>query len=121
MIVLGVVYFLIRKTVSDAGSAIANINKGTPYEGSGPIGTLGNIANTVSGGSLTRLGEKVASFFVPSPNDKVFATDYIVTFPNGARHAISSTLVNANGFFTYSGVRYRLALDSNGKKIAVQS
>lgn len=62
-IVRGVVYLLGRQTVKDVGraagaaaSAVANINEGTPYDGAGVVGTLGNAANALSGGLLARLG-----------------------------------------------------------------
>lgn len=120
VIVIGVVYFLIRKTFSDVGESIRNINEGTPFAGTGPIGTLGNIANTVSGGSLARVGEKISSFFTPkaAPSADRF---YVATFPDGQPHAISSLDVNVNGFFTRAGIRYRLAFNQSGKRIAVQS
>lgn len=117
VIVIGVVYFIIRKTVSDVGQATGLSTKGTEYEGAGTVGILGNVANKLSGGSLAAVGSKVADFFIPkdrSPN--VF---YTATFPNNERHAIPSTEVDSAGFFFRNGVRYRLATGTDGKRLAI--
>lgn len=42
-----------------AFDAVADINKGTPYEGAGVIGTLGNVTNAASGGALAEWGSAV--------------------------------------------------------------
>lgn len=36
---------------------------------------------------------------------------YTVTFQGGAKHAIASRAVDANGFFNYAGKRFRLLID----------
>lgn len=61
-----VLYFFGRKVAGAAGDAagavvdaISNVNAGTPYEGYGAIGTLGNAANAVSGGAFQRWGESL--------------------------------------------------------------
>lgn len=51
-----VVYFFGRKTIAGAVDAVSNVNAGTPYEGGGLLGTLGNITNRASGGFLERFG-----------------------------------------------------------------
>ena len=51
--------FLLRKQVSDAVEAVENVNEGTPFEGTGVIGTLGNVTNQASGGILGRIGEAI--------------------------------------------------------------
>jgi hypothetical protein len=59
-----VVYLLSRKlkdAAADAVEAVANVNEGTPYEGWGAVGTLGNITNRLSGGVLERFGEWIGS------------------------------------------------------------
>lgn len=62
---LGVIaYLLLRQGVKDVGKvagsaaqAIASVNEGTPYEGYGVGGTLGNATNTIIGfGLLDDLG-----------------------------------------------------------------
>lgn len=57
VLLLGLIF---RKDVKDAGTAVAgfvaNPNKGTDFEDTGVIGTLGNVANTASGGLLARFG-----------------------------------------------------------------
>lgn len=47
-----VVYLIGRKVAS----AVTNINRGTPYQGGGVIGTLGNVTNQASGGLLADFG-----------------------------------------------------------------
>lgn len=117
VIVIGFLYYLTRKTVSDVVDSVANVNKGTPFEGFGVVGTAGNLANTVSGGTLAKIGSRIADYFTPDPGADV---TYIATFPDGQRHAIASQFVDANGFFLRSGVRYRLAFDQDRKRIAVR-
>lgn len=49
--------YLAKKQVAATADAISRVNEGTPYEGTGVIGTLGNITNQASGGYLQRFGE----------------------------------------------------------------
>ena len=53
--VVGLILFF-RKQAAAAIQAVADVNKGTPYEGAGVVGTLGNAANQVSGGVLADFG-----------------------------------------------------------------
>lgn len=62
-LVAGVGYLLLRQLGKDAGKAvgkgvdaIANVNEGTPYEGTGVVGTLGHATNVVTGNWLDNLG-----------------------------------------------------------------
>lgn len=62
-IVLGVVYLLGRQLAKDAAGAvgaaadaISRVNEGTPYEGTGIVGTIGNATNQASGGVLAEIG-----------------------------------------------------------------
>lgn len=48
--------FLTRKAGGDIASSIADINKDTPFEGAGLPGTLGNITDQLSGGTLSTFG-----------------------------------------------------------------
>jgi len=57
-----VVGFLLRRQAADAVAAVANINEGTPFEGGGVIGTLGNVTNVASGGILGRIGSGIGEF-----------------------------------------------------------
>jgi hypothetical protein len=50
-------YFFGRKLAADAVDAVKNVNAGTPYEGWGAVGTVGNLTNRLSGGVLQRIGE----------------------------------------------------------------
>ena len=103
-------------------SALKDFNKGTPYEGAGVLGTLGNAADKLSGGTLSAagesLGETLFNWFGPAtPAMDVY---YTVTFPDGARHAIHAPDVDRNGYFTYGGVKYRMKDDIQGKHFAVK-
>lgn len=120
VIIIGFVYLLIRKTASDAASAVGLNTDGTAYEGAGPVGIIANIANKATGGVLESLGGKVSQWIFPDPGAGDSVT-YIATFPDGQRHAIVPSTVDANGFFIRNGVRYRLAWNSEmpRKRIAV--
>jgi len=50
------VYFLFKEQAKAAASAVVNVNQGTPYEGTGVIGTLGNATDALSGRQLSRFG-----------------------------------------------------------------
>lgn len=59
---VGIAYWVYTKAKAEAAaaaSAVANVNKGTAYEGSGVVGTLGNAANQASGGVLQSIGESI--------------------------------------------------------------
>lgn len=60
VIVIGVVYFLGRKTVKDTrdyvADTVSSINEGTPYEGTGVVGTLGHGVNVLTGNWLDDFG-----------------------------------------------------------------
>lgn len=120
ILVIGFVYILTRKTVSDIFSGVSDVNKGTPFEGSGVVGTIGNATNTVLGGAPAAVGEKISRFFFPM-DDATENLFYVATFPDGQRHAVPSLTVNAQGFFYRGGVRYRLGFNSDGKRIAVSA
>lgn len=55
--------FLFRRQVGEAVDAVANINEGTPFEGTGVVGTLGNVTNQASGGVLAEIGSSIGLFF----------------------------------------------------------
>jgi len=63
--VLGIAGVLIyfSKQAKDAviatGKAVADVNKGTSYEGAGVVGTLGNVSNELSGGFFERIGSAI--------------------------------------------------------------
>lgn len=95
---------------------LKDINKGTPYEGSGAVGTVGNITNQVLGGIPQKLGEALGSGLYEAFHDDDAGDDvyHIVTFPDGEKHAISSGAVNDKGRFTYAGTTYALVLRKDG-------
>jgi len=49
-------YMFGKKQVKDAAAAVANVNQGTPYEGTGVVGTVGHATDAASGGLLSGLG-----------------------------------------------------------------
>ncbi len=55
--------FLVRKQAAAALQAVADVNVDTPFEGTGVIGTLGNITDKASGGILSNVGSAVGLFF----------------------------------------------------------
>lgn len=68
-VVVGVVYFVGRKVVTDVASTGADIvsgnnavTRGTPYEGAGILGTLGSATNTALGGVPQSIGEKIGDW-----------------------------------------------------------
>ena len=65
--VAGIVF---RETVKEAATAVSDINVDTPFEGTGVVGTLGNVTDAASGRQLSRFGSflglqgsKLANFF----------------------------------------------------------
>jgi len=91
-------------------------NKGTPYEGFGLPGTLGNFFNQLLGGAPEAAASAIGDWFVPDPaGDSVF---YIVNFPDGERHAIGAGTVASDGTFDYNSVHYRISV-SGGEKYAI--
>ncbi len=60
--VVALTYFF-RQQAADAVAAVAEINEGTPYEGAGALGTLGNVTDKASGGVLSRVGSGIGLFF----------------------------------------------------------
>jgi hypothetical protein len=61
--VILVIGFLIRRQAAVAVEAIADINVGTPFEGAGVIGAVGNVTNVASGGILAQTGSAIGEFF----------------------------------------------------------
>lgn len=68
-IVIGIVYFLGRKTLSAAAGGAAGIvtgnnaaTKGTAYEGKGVVGTVAAVADRASGGTLSGIGEALGGW-----------------------------------------------------------
>lgn len=45
---------------------------------------------------------------------------YIITFPDGKRHAIGSLTVNADGQFSYAGARYQMLVGKDGMRYAAK-
>lgn len=78
VLVIGVVYYLGRKTVADVASGVGGvvsgnnaITEGTAYEGAGILGTVGAAANAASGGFFETTGSKLGGWVYDllHPND----------------------------------------------------
>jgi hypothetical protein len=137
VIVIAAVYYLGRKTIKDVASGAAGVVTGdnaitqnqtnasgekvTAYEGAGVLGTLGAVFNSASGGSFASLGQwlgdKTFSIFHPS-RDRDMLT-YLVIFPDGSKHAVNGTDVDDDGYFSYSGRRYRLGINQANQNVAI--
>lgn len=51
--------FLIKQQAQAAVQGVQDINVGTPFEGAGAVGTLGNFFNQLSGGVFARVGSAI--------------------------------------------------------------
>lgn len=105
---------------------VLDINKGTPYEGGGVVGTLGNLTNQVLGGAPQAIGEALGSAFAPDESGANLT--YAFTFPDGTRGAVNSNAVDSQGYFNYSGTHaqyrgqnFELRTLANGNHIAVKT
>lgn len=101
---------------------ISDINKNTPYEGYGAVGTAANAANSVTGGLLAwgggLFGRALYDWVNPGAGIGSM-TYYKVYFPGNVSHAIGNKDIQSDNTFTYSGVRYKLTVDNAGTKFAV--
>jgi hypothetical protein len=110
---------------------IRDFNKGTPYEGAGVIGTLGNATDKVLGGAPSAVGGAVGralyDWFHPVEADSMITYTFDIegapyTFADGkvlSRGAVNAEDVDGKGYFHYHGERMRLRQDSSGKRVAV--
>lgn len=101
---------------------ILDVNKNTPYEGYGAVGTAANAANSITGGLLAAggglFGRTLYDWINPGAGISSM-TYYKVYFPGNVSHAIGNKDIKSDNTFTYSGVRYKLTVDSAGTKFAV--
>lgn len=125
VLLIGIAVWLGRKFFSAAIDTVGGVfsgnnavTAGTPYAGTGVLGTLGGSVNAISGGAFQAIGETISSWFTPNvqPTGNLY---YTVTFPDGKRHAIVDTSVDRSGYFTYQGTRYRLGISRDNARIAV--
>jgi hypothetical protein len=111
----------------------SNFNKGTPYEGAGAVGTLGNVANQVLGGAPAAAGSAVGiALYNLTHDDGLNLVDYTFTFVSKptVRGVVAADLVDDDtGIFEYRGSgaskapeyigkRFRLRKDKTGAKFA---
>lgn len=99
---------------------LANFNKGTAFENTGAVGTLGNATNQLLGGAPAAIGETLSRWTFDLLNSDAGGdnTYYTVTFANGERHAVAASTVGRDGKFVYGGKTYTLYVDASGKKYA---
>lgn len=118
--VVAVIAYLVNK--------LGDVNKGTAFEGTGAIGTLGHAADALSGGALSSTGSAIGgALFDLTHSDYANAITYTFAFRDGP-YAGKNGAVNADevdsdtGIFAYykDGVQYRLQKDSSGNKFATK-
>lgn len=84
-VLIGLVYYLGRKTVTDAGAAVAGIVTGdnfitqnqhdwsgekvTAYQDKGVLGTVGAAANSASGGAFASWGSSLGGWIYDATHD----------------------------------------------------
>ncbi len=80
------------------------------------IWKAGKRAGDAAAWAFGKAGEGVANafewFFPFDTGENLF---YRVGFPDGSTHAIGSRDVSKDGYFTFKGVRYRMAVDKTIK------
>jgi hypothetical protein len=101
---------------------VTNPNKGTAYEGSGAVGTLGNVVNTALGGAPEAVGEAIGGtifdWFNPDPGVDTYLA---VRLPDGTRISVHGSdkfptvpgkpVMDSQGRFEYEGRLYRTYID----------
>lgn len=141
VLIIAAVYYLLRKTVSDAAGAVTDtaagiisgnnaVTEGTPYAGAGVLGTLGGATNAALGGVPQAIGETISSWFAPTlSGDAANMLDYSVLFPDGIRHAVPSNRVDKTGRFVNrnlsanyagDGYTYRIGFNQSNQRVAVR-
>jgi len=124
-------YYVIGGAVGVVGFALwyfwdslMNINKGTPYEGAGAVGTLGNVTDQLLGGAPSAIGSAigVTLYNWTHSDDAALSDTLLFTFAaTGVKSAVNESDVDPQGFFTHfrDGQRYQLKRDANGNRYAV--
>jgi hypothetical protein len=103
IIVIGFVYILSRKILSDT------------------VGAVGDAASAVNDARVSlgsSIGETIFEWF-NKPAGGSSDLYYTVLFPDGTRHAIASPDVSSDGYFNYQGVRYRMGTNGENTRVAV--
>jgi hypothetical protein len=110
---------------------ITNFNKGTAFEGTGAIGTLGNATNQLLGGAPAAIGETLSRWTYDllnsDDNDNVSVTPFNVTYPDGVKRPVYPNEISKSGTFLattkyganpYAGKTLTIYVDATGKKYA---
>lgn len=138
-LILGVAYFLLRKTIGDIVGGAGGLLSGnnaltknatnasgetiTAYEGRGVLGTLGAGANAVSGGLFASLGQWIGdkAFKVFNPTSDRDMLTYMLIFPDGSKGAVNGGAVDDSGYFKYhrDGKRYRIVVNQANQNVAI--
>lgn len=124
-VLLGV-YYVTRKAVGAAADTVAGIatgnnalTDGTPYAGTGVLGTLGAATNAVSGGAFQAIGERIVSVFTPDVSDaERYDLMYGVLFPDGRRRAVRATEISKDGVYAKDGALWLIGYNQANERIA---
>jgi hypothetical protein len=107
-----------------AVSKFLDFNKGTPYEGAGAIGTLGNATNQILGGAPAAVGSAIGTtLYNLTHSDQLNLIDYTFTFVSkpSARGVVAADLVDEDtGIFEYRGSGASKAPEYNGKRFRLK-
>lgn len=101
---------------------LLNPNRGTAFEGTGPIGTLGNVVDKTLGGAPSAVGGAIGRklYDLIHSSEEIDDITYLFTIiPGDKKGAVNSHDVQSNGRFEYNGKTYVLKIDEDGKKFAV--
>ena len=112
----GVLYYIVYK--------IMNPNAGTPYAGTGAVGTLGNVFDQLSGGALSAAGSAIGTTLYDwtHDNEQGLSDTYLFTIQGTTtRGAVNASEVGPTGIFVRraDGKTYTLKRDDKGNRIAV--
>lgn len=123
VLIWGGIALAISAAAAWAISRFTNFNKGTPYEGTGAVGTLGNVADKLSGGALSSVGSKIGTTLYDWTHDDGDAKMFTYSFTfvaTGAKGAVNSEDIDSRGVFTYfrDGKKYQLKTDAQGNRFA---
>ena len=114
-----------------AYKSLANFNKGTPFEGTGAIGTLGNVTNQVLGGAPQAAGEAISEALFNLTHADMNSLNFTFKFkadPSIGGQVAADLVDEDTGEFVFvsylptskkfDGKRFRLKKTKDGRKFA---